>query len=180
MIALLAHVGGGIDGLWDGLVHPFLGLDHVLAMVTVGVLAMTMARPLAAPGVFLGGVALGGALGIAGVPAPGAEIAIALSVVALAAVLIAGPRLRSSTVFVLVGAAALVHGHAHGAEAPSAAAPLVYVVGFVIATAALAPVGRRPGNTGAPPCPGTGDARRTGHVRRRRHHRRDPVVTSRG
>jgi len=137
VIALLAHVGGGIDGLWDGLVHPFLGLDHVLAMITVGVLAMTMARPLAAPGVFLGGVALGGALGIAGVPAPGAEIAIALSVVALAAVLIAGPRLRPSTVFVLVGAAALVHGHAHGAEAPSAAAPVVYVVGFVVATAAL-------------------------------------------
>ena len=75
MIALLAHVGGGTHGLWDGLTHPLLGLDHVLAMVTVGVLAIILARPFAAPGVFLGGMALGGALGIAGVPAPGAEIA---------------------------------------------------------------------------------------------------------
>ena len=82
-------------------------------------------------------MALGGALGIAGVPAPGGEIAIALSVVALAAVLIAGPRLRPSTVFLLVGAAGLAHGHAHGAEAPSAAQPLIYIMGFVLASAAL-------------------------------------------
>lgn len=137
MIAVLAHVGGGIGGLWDGLIHPMLGLDHVLAMVTVGVLAMTLARPFAAPGVFLGGMTLGGALGIAGAPAPGAELAIALSVIALAAVLIAGPRLRPSTVLALVGAAGLAHGHAHGAEAPSAANPLIYIVGFVVATSAL-------------------------------------------
>ena len=137
MIALLAHVGGGIDGLWDGLVHPFTGLDHVLAMVTVGVVAMTMARPFAAPGVFLGGMAVGGALGIAGASAPGAEMAIALSVVALAVVLITGPRLGSSSVFALVGAAGLAHGHAHGAEAPSAVHPLIYIAGFVLATAAL-------------------------------------------
>jgi urease accessory protein len=137
VIALLAHVGGGIDGLWDGLAHPFLGLDHALAMVTVGVLAITLARSLTAPAVFLGSMALGGALGIAGAPAPGAEIAIALSVVALAAALIAGPRLRPSTVFVLVGAAGLAHGHAHGVEAPSAAQPFIYVIGFVVASAAL-------------------------------------------
>lgn len=137
MIALLAHVGGGIDGLWDGVIHPFTGLDHVLAMVTVGVLAMTMARPFAAPGVFLGGMGLGGALGLAGVSAPGAEVAIALSVVALAVVLIAGSHLGSSSVFVLIGAAGLAHGHAHGAEAPSAVHPLIYVVSFVLATAAL-------------------------------------------
>jgi urease accessory protein len=137
MIAVLAHVGGGIDGFWDGLIHPFIGLDHVLAMVTVGVLAMTMARPFAGPAVFLGAMALGGALGMAGVSAPGAEVAIALSVVALAVLLIAGSRLRSSTVFALVGAAGLAHGHAHGAEAPSAVHPLIYMVGFILATAAL-------------------------------------------
>ena len=137
MIALLAHVGGGIDGLWNGLIHPFTGLDHVLAMVTVGVLAMTMARPFAAPGVFLGGMALGGALGIAGVSTPAAEMAIALSVVALAMVLIAGSHLGSSVVFALVGAAGLAHGHAHGSEAPAAIHPLIYIAGFVLATAAL-------------------------------------------
>jgi len=137
MIALLAHVGGGINGFGEGLIHPFLGLDHVLAMVAIGVLAVTIARPFAAVGVFLGGLMLGGALGIAGAPAPGAELAIALSVVALATALIAGPRLPLSWLLVLVGAAGLAHGHAHGAEAPSAAHPLMYIAGFVLATVAL-------------------------------------------
>ncbi|MEN9646847.1 MAG: hypothetical protein RL238_3516 [Actinomycetota bacterium] len=145
--ALLGHVGGGINGLWDGLTHPVLGLDHVLAMVTVGVLAMTMARPLAAPATFLAGMIVGGALGLAGAPAPGGETAIALSVAALGVVLIVGRRLPAAWALGLIGVAGLAHGHAHGTEAPTAAHPVVYIAGFVVATAALHVVGAGVGTT---------------------------------
>lgn len=134
---VLAHTGRGTAGLWDGLTHPILGIDHVVAMVTVGILAMTLARPLAAPGAFLGAMVVGGALGIAGMPLPAGELAIALSVALLGAALIAGQAVRPAWAVGLIGAAGFVHGHAHGVEAPSAAHPVVYVAGLVVATAAL-------------------------------------------
>jgi urease accessory protein len=134
---VFAHTGHGTAGLRDGLAHPLLGIDHVFAMVAVGVLAMTMARPFAAPGAFVGAMVAGGALGMAGLALPGGESAIAISVAALGAALIAGRAMRPAWVLSLVGAAGLVHGHAHGAEAPSASHPVVYVAGFVIATASL-------------------------------------------
>ncbi|MGD9996457.1 MAG: HupE/UreJ family protein [Ilumatobacteraceae bacterium] len=134
---VFAHTGHGTAGLWDGLAHPVLGIDHVFAMVAVGVLAMTMVRPLAAPAAFLGAMVAGGVLGIAGLSLPGGETAIAISVAALGAALIAGQAMRPAWALGLVGAAGLVHGHAHGAEAPSASHPVVYVAGFVVATASL-------------------------------------------
>ncbi len=134
---VFAHTGHGTAGLWDGLGHPLLGVDHVLAMVTVGILAMAIARPLAAPAAFVGTMVVGGALGIAGMPLPGGEAAIAISVAALGAALILGRSMRTERALALIGVAGFVHGHAHGAEAPTAAHPLVYVAGFVVATAAL-------------------------------------------
>jgi urease accessory protein len=68
---------------------------------------------------------------------PGGETAIAISVVALGAALIAGRAVRPAAALALIGVAGFVHGHAHGAEAPSAAHPVVYVAGFVVATASL-------------------------------------------
>lgn len=132
-----AHTGGGTAGLWEGLTHPVLGVDHVLAMISVGILAMTMARPLAAPAAFVGAMVVGGALGIAGMPMPGGEMAIAVSVAALGAALVAGRDLRATTTLALIGLAGFLHGHAHGVEAPASAHPIVYVLGFVVATAAL-------------------------------------------
>jgi urease accessory protein len=123
--------------VWAGLTHPLLGVDHVLAMVTVGILAMTMARPLAAPATFVGAMTVGGALGMAGLGLPGREFAVALSVAALGAALVAGAGARPEWSLGLIGLAGFVHGHAHGAEAPTAAHPAVYVAGFVAATITL-------------------------------------------
>jgi urease accessory protein len=133
----LAHTGGELGGLWDGLSHPLLGLDHVVAMVTVGVLAVTMWRPLAAPGAFIGAMVVGGAFGLAGAALPAGETAIALSVVLLGAALLAGRSAHPSWTLPLIGLAGLTHGNAHGLEAPAAAHPVVYVAGFVGATVAL-------------------------------------------
>lgn len=132
-----AHTGHGPGGLWSGVAHPILGLDHVFAMVAVGILAAVLVRPLAVPGAFLATMALGGALGMAGVSLPAGEVAIALSVVALGGALAAGVALRPEAALAMVAVAGFAHGHAHGLEAPTAANPAVYVVGFLAATAAL-------------------------------------------
>lgn len=132
-----AHTGGHGAGLWSGVTHPILGLDHVFAMVAVGIVAAVLGRPLAVPGAFLGAMTVGGALGLGWMPLPAGETAIALSVVVLGAALVAGATMRAEAALVLVGVAGFAHGHAHGLEAPTAAHPAVYVVGFLVATAAL-------------------------------------------
>ncbi|MGH9025442.1 MAG: HupE/UreJ family protein [Acidimicrobiia bacterium] len=141
-----AHTGGPISGLSSGLLHPFLGVDHLFAMVTVGILAVTWGRLVTVPATFLAAMATGGALGIVGLALPFGEAAIALSVVALGAALVAGQTLRPNYAIGMVALAGLVHGHAHGAEAPDAAHPVVYVTGFVLATAALHLAGVASGN----------------------------------
>jgi len=135
--AASAHTGQGLVGVWAGLVHPFVGVDHLLAMITVGILAYTLGRDLSVPAAFLGAMTIGGALGMMGLAAPLGEWAIAISVLALGAALVAGAALRRGVALVLVGLAGLAHGHAHGIEAPSAAHPVLYVAGFLAATAAL-------------------------------------------
>jgi urease accessory protein len=135
--AVLAHTGQGADGLWAGTSHPFLGVDHLFAMVTVGVLAVVLRRRVQLPLVFVCSMALGSAVGMSGVSLTHGETAIALSVVALGAALVAGARTHWRFAAAMLALAGLVHGHAHGAEAPSAAHPALYIVGFVVATAAL-------------------------------------------
>lgn len=132
-----AHTGQGTGAVWSGLMHPLLGPDHIFAMLSVGVLAAVIRRPVAVPASFVLAMVLGGALGMAGMPLPGGELAIALSVVALGAALVAGGTTHAALALALVGAAGFVHGHAHGVEAPYAAEPVAYVLGFVAATAAL-------------------------------------------
>ena len=78
-----ADVGGHVSGLADGALHPFTGIDHLLAMVAVGLLAVLTGRFVAFPAAFLFAMAVGGAAGIVGVAFPGVEIAIAVSVVVL-------------------------------------------------------------------------------------------------
>jgi urease accessory protein len=142
----LAHTGGHAAaagaGFWSGLGHPFGGLDHVLAMVVVGLLAAALGgRALwLVPGAFLATMAAGGLAGMAGWPPPYVELGIAGSVVVLGALVAAAPsaRLPALAAALVVGALATFHGHAHGTEAPSAAAvPWLYALGFVLATAAL-------------------------------------------
>jgi urease accessory protein len=137
-----AHTGEPTNGFVDGALHPVGGLDHVLAMVAVGVLAVLVAGRLpvwSLPAAFVGGMVAGGALGLADVPFPGVEVVIAGSVV-VAGLAVAGAAPGRLPVGWLLGAVAIAgaaHGHAHGAEAPGTGSTLLYVLGFVAATFAL-------------------------------------------
>ncbi len=131
------HIGGGLAA---GLAHPFLGVDHLLAMISVGALAAIAAargqgRALwALPLAFMAVMAIGGALAIAGVALPGVEAGIATSLVVFGAMLATRFGLPATAAAALVGVFALFHGHAHGAELPATASPLGYAIGFVLAS----------------------------------------------
>ena len=126
-------------GFISGFLHPLTGLDHVVAMVAVGLWGVFLGRPAIwiLPIVFPLVMAFGGALGVAGIPIPGIETGIALSglVLGLAVALAIKPPLWMAAV--VVGAFAIFHGYAHGAELPKAASPLIFSIGFVIGTGLL-------------------------------------------
>jgi urease accessory protein len=140
--AAFAHPGhdGGLTG---GLAHPFTGLDHMLAMVAVGLWASQLGRPAMwlLPAVFPAVMAGGALLGANGVALPFVEVGIVASVVVLGAVVAFGLRVSLTVSAALVGVFALFHGHAHGAELPAAGSALLYGIGFVAATVALHAVG---------------------------------------
>jgi urease accessory protein len=136
----LAHTEVGVaGGLVSGFLHPLLGPDHVVAMVAVGLWGAFLGLPAmwVLPVVFPLVMACGGVLGVLGVPLPGVELGIALSAVALGAMVAFAARPPLWVAAVLVGAFAIFHGHAHGAELPGAANPLAYGLGFVVATGLL-------------------------------------------
>lgn len=139
-----AHTGvGETAGLVHGFSHPISGLDHILAMVMVGVLAFQLGgRALwAVPATFVVVMAFGGALGIAGVDVPFVEAGIALSVIVLGAVVALNIQASTAVAMAVVGLFAVFHGHAHGAEMPENAGGAAYAAGFMIATALLHAVG---------------------------------------
>lgn len=136
----LAHTGvGAVHGFGAGLLHPLFGLDHVLAMVAVGLWAgLTGGRArLAYPLAFVGMMILAGLWGMSGAQLPGVEIGIAVSVVVLglAIAVRATPPLAAGAAACAIFA--IFHGYAHGAELPAGASGLGYALGFVLATAAL-------------------------------------------
>ncbi|NDY89814.1 HupE/UreJ family protein [Ideonella livida] len=134
-----AHTGHGTHSLFEGLAHP-LGLDHLLAMVAVGVwsaAALQGARRWLGPAAFLAAMTLGAAAGAAGLGLPGTEGAIALSVAALGALLLAGARLPTAAGLGVVAVAATFHGLAHGAELPAGGTFAAYALGFGVTTTAL-------------------------------------------
>lgn len=133
----LAHAGHSEGSAWSGVLHPFGGLDHILAMVAVGILAAVLARPVTVVGAFLASMTLGGLLGLAGLTLHIGEMAIAVSVAALGCALVAGRATDPRLALGLVAVAGLAHGHAHGVEAPAASNPVVYVLGFLAATLVL-------------------------------------------
>jgi len=135
-----AHPGHGADGgLLAGFLHPFSGIDHLLAMTAVGLLAAHLGgRALwAVPAAFVALMTLGGILGAAGVSLPFVETAVALSVAVFGLLILSGMSPPVLAVMSLVGAFALFHGHAHGAEMPIGGSLPVYGIGFVTATALL-------------------------------------------
>jgi urease accessory protein len=144
----LAHTGHAeTSGVMYGLAHPISGLDHVLAMVAVGVLAGQLGgRALwLVPLSFIGVTVVGGALGMAGIQGPFAEVGIALSVVVLGLAIAFPLKLQALAAMAVVGFFAVFHGYVHGAEMPATASALPYAAGFVGATALLHAVGVGPG-----------------------------------
>ena len=139
-VAAQAHVRvGAVHWFANGLAHPLSGLDHVLAMVAVGMFAAHLGgRALwLVPASFIAMMMLGGALGVAGMPMPLVEIAIALSVVALGFIVAFRLDMATWTAMAVVGFFALFHGHSHGTEMPQTVSGLEYGAGFVLATAVL-------------------------------------------
>jgi urease accessory protein len=135
--AAFAHPGHGENGLIAGLLHPFGGLDHLLAMLAIGIWAALQPRALklAVPAAFLAALLGGFALAVAGVGLPLVETGIALSVL-LSGLLIAGAaRLPAPLALTLSAAFALFHGHAHGLEASGSLA--AFAVGFLASSLSL-------------------------------------------
>jgi urease accessory protein len=137
---VLAHTGTGeAGGFASGFMHPILGPDHVIAMVAVGLWGVFLGAPAiwALPIVFPLVMALGGAFGMIGLPLPGVETGIALSAVVLGLCVAFAYKPPLPVAAVIVGAFAIFHGYAHGAEMPAASDAVSYALGFVIATGLL-------------------------------------------
>lgn len=138
--AAFAHTGhGDTAGFISGFMHPVGGLDHVLAMVAVGVFAFVLGgRALfLVPLAFVGMMAVGFLLGVGQVDVPFVELGIALSSVVIGGVAAMGRPMPVAAAMGLVGVFAIFHGHAHGAEMPADASGFEYALGFVAATALL-------------------------------------------
>jgi len=131
------HPGGG--GFVAGFLHPISGLDHVVAMVAVGLWGAVLGPPAlwVLPVAFPMVMAFGGLLGLLGVPIPGVEIGIALSGLVMGLMVLFEIRPPLGLAAVIVAAFALFHGHAHGSELPAGSNALLYSLAFVIATGLL-------------------------------------------
>jgi urease accessory protein len=127
---------GMLGGFASGFRHPIFGYDHLLAMLAVGIWgAQIGGRSIwMLPVVFPLIMAIGGFLGAAGIPLPYVEILVALSVFGLGLAIALALKPVEWMSIIAVGLFAVFHGHAHGTEAPEAADPLAYGIGFVMAT----------------------------------------------
>ena len=129
------HDGGALAGL----LHPFLGADHLLAMIAVGLWAAQLggrARWLL-PVSFVALLALSGALAMAGVALPMVEAGVATSVMLLGLLIAFAVKLPPAPGAAMVGLFAVFHGYAHGVEMPAAFSAWQYGFGFVVSSAAL-------------------------------------------
>lgn len=135
-----AHTATGtIGGFLSGFQHPLTGLDHIVAMVAVGLWgAFLGGRAMwTLPVVFPVVMAMGGAMGVLGLPLPGVETGIALSGVILGAMVAFAAKPPLWVAAVIVGVFAIFHGYAHGTELPESANAMTFAIGFVISTGLL-------------------------------------------
>lgn len=139
LLAQAHPLPGEAHSFTAGFTHPLFGLDHVLAMVAVGLWAAQLGgrSRWVVPAAFVGLMVVGGALGMAGVHVPMVEAGILASVLVLGIVIAAAVRPPMFVGMALVGLFALFHGHAHGTEIPAAASGFTYALGFVLATIIL-------------------------------------------
>jgi urease accessory protein len=134
---------GEAKGFVTGFQHPISGLDHVLAMIAVGLWGAQLGAPAVwvLPVAFPMVMAFGGMLALMGIPLPGVEYGIAASAILLGAAVLFELRPPLAMAAALVGLFAIFHGHAHGTELPPGESGLLYSMGFVIATGCLHAVG---------------------------------------
>ena len=135
-----AHMGTGLaGGFGSGFRHPFSGADHLLAMVSVGLWGAFLGRPLifALPVIFPAVMVAGAVMGMVGVPLPPVEMGLALSVTVLGGCIALSLKAPVWVASLIVAIFAIFHGYAHGKELPSAADPIGYSLGFVVATGSL-------------------------------------------
>jgi urease accessory protein len=135
-----AHVEiGQAAGFFMGLSHPWSGLDHVLAMIAVGLWGAQLGSPALwiLPIAFPMMMSLGAMMGLMGIPVPGVEIGIAFSAIVLGTMILATVRPKLGVAITMVGVFAIFHGHAHGTELPPGQSGLLYSMGFVMATGCL-------------------------------------------
>ena len=134
-----AHSGGTEGAFMSGLGHPVLGLDHLLAMLSVGILSAQMGGkaiwsvPLTFVIVMLGG----GVLGMNDIHVFSVELGIAISVILLGIAIASEKKLAPSLAMLFVGVFAVFHGHAHGTEMPYLAEPVLYTLGFITGTISI-------------------------------------------
>ncbi len=138
-VALAHEETGQAAGILAGLAHPVSGLDHVLAMIAVGLWGAVLGAPAiwVLPVAFPLVMALGGLLGLLGIPVPGVEIGIAVSAIVLGLMVLAEVRPALWLAAAIVAFFAVFHGHAHGRELPEGTSALLYSLGFVVATGLL-------------------------------------------
>ena len=147
-LAVHAHEVIGVSfGLVAGFAHPLGGIDHVLAMVAVGLWAAQLGRPAfwLVPAGFVVSVALGGLVGMLAAGVPWAEQVIVLSLLALGMVVAAAVRIPLLGAMLLVAFFGLFHGHAHTTEMPADVSGLSYGLGFLLASMMLNAVGMSAG-----------------------------------
>lgn len=138
--AASAHTGvGDSSGFAHGFMHPIGGLDHVIAMVAVGLLAARLGgRALwLVPLCFVTMMIVGGIAGVSGIGLPFVEFGISGSILVLGLMVALGRQIPPPLAMALAGFFAIFHGHAHGTEMPVDAAGFAYGAGFVAATALL-------------------------------------------
>ena len=139
-----AHVEGGqAVGFVTGLQHPWSGLDHVLAMIAVGLWGAQLGNPAlwVLPVTFPMVMSFGAMMGLLGMPLPGIEIGIAVSAIILGGMVLGEVKPKLIIAAIMVGVFAIFHGHAHGTELPPGQSGLLYSMGFVIATGVLHGIG---------------------------------------
>lgn len=140
----LAHTGvGSVNSFAAGLEHPLFGLDHLLAMIAVGLWAAVANPKLfwAAPLGFVIGMLGGGLLGMTAVTVPGIELMIGGSIVLFGVLTFFKLRTAALISFLAAAIFGAAHGFAHGAEMPTGAEAIQYASGFLIATVALHAIG---------------------------------------
>jgi len=133
-----AHLIGG-NGLASGITHPLLGLDHLLAMIAVGIISMQIGGNAIwkVPATFVSFMVVGVLLAIGGLGMPIAETGIALSVLFLGISIAFAKNIPINWAMLCVALFAIFHGHAHGEELPVIASPALYATGFVLSTTLL-------------------------------------------